>query len=31
MAHLKEDMSVFGMKFEGWRRLLKRLADGFDE
>ena len=20
MAHLKEDMSVFGMKFEGWRK-----------
>ena len=20
MAHLKEDMSTFGMKFEGWRK-----------
>ena len=20
MAHLKEDMSIFGMKFEGWRK-----------
>ena len=31
MARLKEDVSVFGMKFEGWRRLLRRPADGFDE
>ena len=35
MAHLKEDMSVFGMKFEGWRkaaqkagRLSRRVEEG---
>ena len=35
MAHLKEDMSVFGMKFEGWRkaaqkagRLFRRVEEG---
>ena len=31
MAHLKEDMSVIGMKFEGWRRLLGKPAEGSDE
>ena len=33
MAHLKEDMSVFGMIFysKGGERLLRRPADGFDE
>ena len=31
MAHVKEDMSVFGMKFEGWRKAAQRPADGFDE
>ena len=24
MAHLKEDMSVFGMKFEGWRKAAQK-------
>ena len=31
MAHLKEDMSVFGINSKGGERLLRRLADGFDE
>ena len=31
MAHLKEDMSVFGMKFEGWRKAAQKATDGFDE
>ena len=31
-AHPKEDMSAFGMKFEGWRTAaLRRPADGFNE
>ena len=30
-VHLKEDMSVFAMKFEGCERLPRRPADGFDE
>ena len=24
MGHLKEDMSVFGMKFEGWRKAAQK-------
>ena len=24
MAHLKEDMSVIGMKFEGWRKATQK-------
>ena len=30
VVHLKEDMSVFGMKFEGGERLHTRPAYGFD-
>ena len=31
MAHLNEDMSVLRIEFEGWKRLLRRPADCFDE
>ena len=31
MVHLKEDMSAFGIKFEGWRNAAHgRPADGLD-
>ena len=30
MVHLKEDMSVFGIKFEGRRNNAQKPADGFD-
>eukprot|EP00904_Undaria_pinnatifida_P008271 jgi/Undpi1/4574/HiC_scaffold_18.g07928.m1 len=29
MAHLKEDMSVFGMKFEGWRKAAQKAGRWF--
>ena len=29
LAHLKEDMSVFGMKFEGWRNAAKKACRWF--
>ena len=29
MAHLKEDMSVFGMKFEGWRKAAQKTGRWF--
>ena len=29
MAHLKEDMSVFGMKFEGWRKVAQKAGRWF--
>ena len=29
MAHLKEDMSVFGMKFEGWRKAAQKAGSWF--
>ena len=28
-AHLKEDMSVFGMKFEGWRKAAQKAGRWF--
>ena len=31
MAHLKEDVSVFGMKFEGWRKAAQKAGREFDE
>ena len=29
IAHLKEDMSVFGMKFEGWRKATQKAGRWF--
>ena len=29
IAHLKEDMSVFGMKFEGWRKAAQKAGRWF--
>ena len=29
MDHLKEDMSVFGMKFEGWRKAAQKAGRWF--
>ena len=29
MVHLKEDMSVFGMKFEGWRKAAQKAGRWF--
>ena len=29
MAHLKEDMSAFGMKFEGWRKAAQEAGRWF--
>ena len=29
MDHLKEDMSVFGMKFEGWRKAAQKAGSWF--
>ena len=29
MAHLKEDMSVFGMKFEAWRKAAQKAGRWF--
>ena len=29
MAHLEEDMSVFGMKFEGWRKAAQKAGIWF--
>ena len=29
VAHLKEDMSVFGMKFEGWRKAAQKAGRWF--
>ena len=29
MDHLKEDMSVFGMKFEGWRKTAQKAGRWF--
>ena len=29
MDHLKEDMSVFGMKFEGWRKAAQKVGRWF--
>ena len=29
MAHLKEDISVFGMKFEGWRKAAQKAGRWF--
>ena len=29
LVHLKEDMSVFGMKFEGWRKAAKKAGRWF--
>ena len=31
LAHLKEDMSVFGMKFEGWRKVAQAARRGFPQ